>query len=96
MPGRYGGDEFLVLLPETDAIKAMAVAKRILARVQDCRVADRAVSVSIGIAQLGARCRTPNDLILAADHALYSSKRSGGGQISVEEARKEGADVLTG
>jgi len=96
IPGRYGGDEFLVLLPETEAIKAVTVAKRILARVRDCRVADRTVSVSIGIAQLGGRCRTPNDLILAADHALYSSKRSGGGQISVEEARKEGADVLTG
>jgi diguanylate cyclase (GGDEF)-like protein len=96
IPGRYGGDEFLVLLPETDAPHAVAVAKRILARVQNCRVADQAVSVSIGIAQLGGRCRTPNELILAADRALYSSKRSGGGQISVEEAKREGADVLTG
>jgi diguanylate cyclase (GGDEF)-like protein len=96
IPGRYGGDEFLVLLPETDAAHAVTVAKRILARVRDHRVADKVVSVSIGIAQLGGRCRTPNELILAADRALYSSKRSGGGQISVEEAKKEGADVLTG
>jgi diguanylate cyclase (GGDEF)-like protein len=96
IPGRYGGDEFLVLLPETDAVHAVSVAKRVLARVRSCHVADRAITVSIGIAQLGGRCRTANDLILAADRALYSSKRSGGGQISVEEARKEGADVLTG
>jgi len=96
IPGRYGGDEFLVVLPETDAGPAAAVAKRILARVRELRVGEKAVSVSIGVAQLGGRCRTPNELILAADHALYCSKRSGGGQISVEEARKEGADVLTG
>jgi two-component system cell cycle response regulator len=96
LPGRYGGDEFLVLLPETDAVHAVAVARRILARVHNCRVGDKSISVSIGIAQLDGRRRTPNDLILAADRALYSSKRSGGGQISVEEARKEDADVLTG
>jgi len=70
--GRFGGDEFLVLLPETDAVQAVEIAERI------CRAPSRTrpITLSIGLAEANATDRL-STLIDRADAALYDAKRDG-------------------
>ena len=79
--GRYGGEEFLVLLPGSDADEALAVAERIRARVAGTIVEGVAssvsVTVSIGVAAMGAKYEDIASTIRAADEALYAAKRAG-------------------
>lgn len=80
---RYGGDEFALILPETDAADACRAAERILAAFGDHPFVDEQrgsvpMAVSIGIATFPADGRTATDLIAAADSALYAVKRAGG------------------
>lgn len=81
---RYGGDEFLILLPEADREEAVKVADRISSTIQSIATAeDSQVSASIGIAQLRQATKTPQDFLHAVDQALYEAKRAGGGCIRV-------------
>jgi diguanylate cyclase (GGDEF)-like protein len=80
---RLGGDEFLVVLPETDADQAKTVAGRVLRRIVSSRVNGKPLSVSIGIAQLCEAHSDMDALMRAADRALYQAKGSGGQRISV-------------
>jgi diguanylate cyclase (GGDEF)-like protein/PAS domain S-box-containing protein len=75
---RYGGDEFAVLLPATDRGRATNVAERIELAVDGLfPAADRSrVSVSVGIACFPADGRTKDELVVAADRALYLVKPS--------------------
>ncbi|MBI2763877.1 MAG: diguanylate cyclase [Chloroflexi bacterium] len=79
VPARYGGDEFAVILPDTDPEAAQAVARRIaehLAR-QPVMTDGRGpvpISVSIGVASLSPKVRTPTDLVEAADAQMYAAK----------------------
>lgn len=95
--GRLGGEEFAVLLPETDLGAATEVAERLRQNV-----ADRAFiagtttaiqsSVSVGVAQLEARDGTIDDLLNRADEALYRAKNQGRNRVEVASraSRKEG------
>ena len=78
---RYGGDEFAILLPETDLYHAGLIASRILKGVQsyEFRVQGQAiqVSLSIGVASLADTMVSKDDLITAADRALYEAKHRG-------------------
>jgi diguanylate cyclase (GGDEF)-like protein len=78
---RYGGDEFIVLLPETPAKGAMEVAERIRTRIADAPLEldhKRIVSsVSIGIASYPEDGRTLDGLAAHADRALYLAKQDG-------------------
>lgn len=78
---RYGGDEFIVLLPETPAKGALDVAERIRKAVHTTplRADGREVvcSVSIGIASAPEDGRTLDSLAARADRALYQAKRQG-------------------
>ncbi|MEA3193286.1 MAG: hypothetical protein QOD26_1619 [Betaproteobacteria bacterium] len=78
---RYGGDEFIVLLPETPAKGAMEVAERIRTRIAEnpLELDQRRVvsSVSIGIACYPEDGRTLDSLAAHADRALYSAKQDG-------------------
>jgi len=78
---RYGGDEFIVLLPETPAKGAMEVAERIRTRIAGTplELDQRRIvsSVSIGIACYPEDGRTLDDLATHADRALYSAKQDG-------------------
>lgn len=71
---RYGGDEFVVLLPDTDAEHARRVAQRICKRVRDSKVSD--VSVSIGLAEFRGEASS-EELVRRADRAMYRAKESG-------------------
>ena len=78
---RYGGDEFIVLLPETPAKGAMEVAERIRGRVVEAplELGHRQVvsSISIGIACYPEDGRTLDSLATHADRALYAAKQDG-------------------
>ena len=75
---RYGGEEFLIILPVTDLAAAVAVAEKLRQQIADFRVsfADTTlqVTVSIGVAQFLA-AEQADDLVGRADTALYQAKR---------------------
>lgn len=82
--GRYGGDEFLVLAPDTSAEGARAMAGRLLAATAEVRRADTPpYTVSIGIARLETKCEDAGAIIDAADRALYAAKKAGRNCVQV-------------
>jgi len=78
--GRLGGEEFAIILPGADGPDADRIAERLLADVRQARVAVPgrmlAITVSIGISTM-RRCSTLDDLLAAADQALYAAKTAG-------------------
>jgi diguanylate cyclase len=79
---RFGGDEFCVLLPETDLEGALVVAERIRALVQ--RSAEQpAITVSVGVAARNGDEITPDELLALADRAVYRAKFSGRNAVAV-------------
>jgi len=86
---RYGGDEFCIILPETDLRQALVQAERIRSAMerdpplgQELAAGER-ITVSLGVACLGPNMDQVEDLVRAADQALYRSKAAGGNQISL-------------
>jgi diguanylate cyclase (GGDEF)-like protein len=82
--GRYGGEEFAVLLPNTSIDAALTVAQRMLTRVRELNLEHTGnpqgfVSISLGVAAFipSSQETTAEDLVEAADHALYRAKREG-------------------
>jgi diguanylate cyclase len=78
--GRYGGDEFCVLLTHTGEHAATVVAERIRSRVNEARLAeapDLVCTLSIGVAAAGRGMRTRVDWVERADTALYRAKALG-------------------
>jgi diguanylate cyclase (GGDEF)-like protein len=83
---RVGGDEFALLLPETDAVDAQdAVGRIVAALARDSRLADR-LGISFGLALFPVHGKTPEELIRRADQALYAAKRSDGDVIFAPRA----------
>ena len=84
--GRYGGEEFCCVLPETGAENACIIAERLRETVEQATFGFEGqalhVTISIGIAEYGAACITLETLIEAADEALYVSKRSGRNMVT--------------
>jgi diguanylate cyclase (GGDEF)-like protein len=83
IPARYGGDEFAIILPETDADEAGRAAERILDAFRERAFVGEQrgpvpIGASIGAATFPADGRNATDLIAAADRALYVVKREGG------------------
>lgn len=85
--GRYGGEEFAVLLPETSLSTAKDVAERLRRAISSMVVSHNdyhiSITISIGIASLRTGCTSVNALIEQADEALYSAKNSGRNKIAV-------------
>jgi len=88
--GRIGGDEFAVLLAETDVDAAMMFAERLRlkAAVTSVSIGERQVSiaVTIGIATISAADATAELVLQRAADALTRAKLSGGGRIEVADA----------
>lgn len=80
---RYGGEEFSILLPQTNLTEALVIAERIRSRVEKSSYPHGesqphgAVTVSIGVSAFGPKLETPSSIIGAADHALYVAKSRG-------------------
>jgi diguanylate cyclase (GGDEF)-like protein len=88
--GRFGGEEFTVLLPHTTADEAVRVAERLREKVAQLTITatgssapdtQLSVTISIGLAAVAAARRDLNDLIAAADAALYRAKDAGRNQV---------------
>ena len=78
IPGRYGGEEFGVLLPGSDAASAEAIAERIRRKIEWASFAgELKVTASIGCAAIHANDLSPASLIARADRALYEAKAAG-------------------
>jgi diguanylate cyclase (GGDEF)-like protein len=83
---RYGGDEFLVLLPETDFSGAFVVAEKIRSDAEEMgyrlEAEGTSTSVSIGLVSHPEDGGTADELVRAADRAMYNAKALGKNQIS--------------
>lgn len=82
---RYGGEEFAVILPETTSQGALELAERIRAAVEQGPWAERAVTVSIGVAVLQPATLDEAALICEADQALYKAKALGRNSVAMTE-----------
>jgi diguanylate cyclase (GGDEF)-like protein len=72
---RFGGDEFVLLLPETAREDAEALAVRLEECVADAAVEPARVTISTGLAELAHGTRTLDELLQRADAAMYEAKR---------------------
>jgi diguanylate cyclase (GGDEF)-like protein/putative nucleotidyltransferase with HDIG domain len=85
MIGRWGGEEFVILLPELDRHSAMSVADRFRAGVADFafpeKLQDCNMTCSIGVSIYPEDGIMRSDLIQAADRAMYTAKRMGRNQV---------------
>ena len=88
--GRYGGDEFIFLLPGTPPRMAVTVAERFRRNIEVG--SNPKFTVSVGISTYPQDGKTIRDLIDAADQALYKSKESGRNQVSHLSATDETTD----
>ena len=80
LSGRYGGEEFGVVLPETDGPGAMVIAERIRRRIEAATLGRTVVlqcTVSVGVAEARPDVEDAGDWIARADRALYAAKRLG-------------------
>jgi diguanylate cyclase (GGDEF)-like protein len=93
---RYGGDEFIILMPETGMDQAQVLAERLrLWLATDPMLEDHKITGSFGVASFPVHGFNVEDLIRVADAGLYVSKHAGGNQVSTGEPfeDKEGASV---
>jgi diguanylate cyclase (GGDEF)-like protein len=88
---RYGGEEMALVLPETDAKGALVIAERIRAAVHAAQHATERgpvkVSISIGVATWPGGGESPEELLEAADRALYRAKQGGRNRVEVARGR---------
>ncbi len=93
--GRIGGEEFLILLPETDSLEAAALAQRLLTYIENATIETRApkpikITVSIGITTFCPqdspnieRGILLNEIIRKADIAMYEAKKNGRNRLAI-------------
>ncbi len=90
MVGRWGGEEFACILPETDSVGAMFVAEELRKSIIDLSIPHKSspvapiITISLGVASMiPTPERDPAELIKHSDEALYTAKRAGRNRISL-------------
>lgn len=83
LAGRYGGEEFAILLPETTAEEALIFAERLRTSVESMEVAPHSIrcTASLGVAQMDGTTADYKELIQNADQALYKAKEEGRNRV---------------
>jgi diguanylate cyclase (GGDEF)-like protein/putative nucleotidyltransferase with HDIG domain len=83
---RYGGDEFVILMPETNIEQSHQIAQNLRSWVcTDSLLHEKHISASFGIASFPVHGSTPQELIQVADASMYLSKHQGGNAVSTGE-----------
>lgn len=101
LPARYGADEFVMLLPDTDASGAETLAEKVRAAVAGASFGEiGAVTVSVGVASFPSHGETPQEVVFRADQALHRAKSGGRNKVVVwrhgRDEREPRADRLAG
>ncbi len=78
---RYGGEEFVLLLPHTSGAEAMALAERLRAAVEHAPWKRRALTISLGVCTLGPDANNALFLLERADAAMYEAKAAGRNRV---------------
>jgi hypothetical protein len=88
--GRYGGEEFLILLPDTGKQQARTVAEKVRAAVEAIVLSnlELRVTASLGVASLPDDCSDADSLVRAADRALYAAKGRGRNRVELFESQR--------
>jgi diguanylate cyclase (GGDEF)-like protein len=86
---RYGGEEFSILLPQTTPQEAETIAERLRENIASAEFSNRRITVSIGIASCCLELNSAQELIIAADKALYEAKRRGRNNVQIYDNIKE-------
>ena len=83
--GKYGGEEFVVLLPETDTSEAVIIAERLRDKIKNEPIATTvgplAITVSFGVASFSQAMHDFDMLLYQADMAMYAAKQAGRNQV---------------
>jgi diguanylate cyclase (GGDEF)-like protein len=87
LAARYGGEEIALVLPDTSADGAFILCERIRSEVEAEKWPMRELTVSIGIAESTPKTKNADDLLSAADVALYQSKERGRNRITVADSQ---------
>lgn len=86
--GRFGGEEFMLVCPSSDAEEAGILAERIRAAIEnregDSRLHKYNITVSIGVAAMSSPEAQVRDMIDAADRAMYRAKKAGRNRVVIE------------
>jgi diguanylate cyclase (GGDEF)-like protein len=91
---RYGGDEFVILMPETGIEQAQILSERLrLWLATDPMLNERHISGSFGVASFPLHGSTVEDIMRVADAGMYVSKHAGGNRVSTAEEFKEGETI---
>lgn len=89
---RYGGDEFIILMPETSADQAQSLAERLrLWLSTDPMLSEHHLTCSFGVATFPMHGFSVEDIIRVADAAMYASKHAGGDRVSTAEELTDGS-----
>jgi diguanylate cyclase (GGDEF)-like protein len=88
--GRWGGEEFILILPDTQLKDAATVAERLRARTAEMTISLEngeifSVHISLGVASTAGQFSSLTKLIDAADHALYQAKQTGRNRVCIFE-----------
>jgi diguanylate cyclase (GGDEF)-like protein len=91
---RYGGDEFIILMPETGVEQAQILAERLrLWIVTDPMLAEHHISGSFGVASFPVHGFSVEDIIRVADAGMYVSKHAGGNRVSTAEEFEDSESI---
>lgn len=83
--GRWGGEEFLCVLSSAEIAGALVYVERVKSHLRNLQLSAGAITMSCGLAAFQPGMRTPEDLIAAADAALYEAKAAGLDSLRVHQ-----------